>query len=64
MKWMCVVLLLTDGPGGHSLERTEKPLESLRECQAWRHQQQFAPSVRPSMATGRVLYFCEPYWDA
>lgn len=57
MKWMCVILSFSV----NGVERTEKPLQSFLECQAWKHQQEFHYAVAPVYA---LLYTCEPYWEA
>lgn len=57
MKIVCVVLsIMMDGT---SLTR-EVPFQSISECQAWKHQQEFVGPTPPSLAD---FLTCKEVWN-
>lgn len=58
MKVLCLIAaFLADG----SFTVTEKPMESIEECLAWKHQQEFHYAVRPVVG---LQYMCLAFWEA
>lgn len=56
MRVICLIFSLVIQNGEPVVIRSEKPMESLQECEAWKYQQLFQPSVWPSVAD---WYVCE-----
>jgi len=56
MKVVCLIFSLIIQNGEPTMIQSEKAMESLQECEAWKHQQLFQPPVRPSVAN---WYVCE-----
>ncbi len=50
MKTFALILMLMEVNGAIVLERTEKPFQSISECQAWKYQKEFHGPVRPVLA--------------
>lgn len=61
MKVVCLIFMLVQSEQGIALVEAEKPLQSLSECEAWKHQQEFQPPVRPVLATEMA---CLAFWEA
>jgi len=62
MKIVCLIFMLMPGPDDKmALIQAEKPFQSLSACEAWKHQQEFLPPVRPVLATEMA---CLAFWEA
>ena len=62
MKIVCLILMLVSAPDNKmALIQAEKPFQSIQQCQAWKHQKEFLPPVRPVLATEMA---CVKFWEA
>ena len=61
MKVVCLIFMLVQSEQGIALVEAEKPLESVSECAAYIHQQEFQPPVAPVLVTQMS---CLAFWEA